>query len=160
MRDMEGGQSSRCLLLRDGCHCTAVFQALFGGGPRGSAKRDVYHGTARVLQRGHVPVESGRHLCGYDGPGPAAEGRCAPPRRLVFVETPSNPLLKITDIAEALLSIARESGAHCVHATTPGPRRFFSSPLNLGADIVVHSSTKYLGGHGDVTGGVVVAAQE
>jgi methionine-gamma-lyase len=73
--------------------------------------------------------------------------------KLLWVETPSNPLLKITDIA-AVASIARERGIYCIvdnTFATPYNQR----PLSLGAHAVVHSATKYLGGHSDVTGGVV-----
>jgi len=78
--------------------------------------------------------------------------------RLVFVETPSNPLLKITDI-RAVSEIAHEAGALCLCDNT-WATPVLQRPLELGADLVIHSSTKYLGGHGDVTGGVVVAQRD
>ena len=75
--------------------------------------------------------------------------------RLIWVETPSNPLWKITDIA-AIGEIARQAGARYVcDNTTATP--VLKTPLKLGADLVVHATTKYLGGHGDVLGGGVVA---
>ena len=73
----------------------------------------------------------------------------------MWVETPSNPLWKITDIA-AIGAIARAAGARYVcDNTTATP--VLQSPLTLGADLVVHATTKYLGGHGDVLGGAVVS---
>src|SRR5207247_3226132 len=73
---------------------------------------------------------------------------------LVWVETPSNPLWKVTDIA-AIGEIARAAGARYVcDNTTATPVLQF--PFRLGADLVVHATTKFLGGHGDVTGGAVV----
>src|SRR5207245_6702578 len=75
--------------------------------------------------------------------------------RLVWVETPSNPLWKITDIA-AVGEIARRAGAvYVCDNTTATP--VLQSPLELGADLVLHATTKYLGGHGDVLGGAVVS---
>ncbi|MBI3725299.1 cystathionine gamma-synthase [bacterium] len=74
--------------------------------------------------------------------------------KLVWIETPSNPLLRITDIA-AVAKIAREHGAlSCVDNTFATP--YLQRPLALGADIVTHSTTKYLGGHSDVVGGALV----
>lgn len=78
-----------------------------------------------------------------------------PNTRLIWVETPSNPLLKITDIA-AVAEIAHAAGAVCaVDNTWPSP--LGQRPLQLGADLVMHSTTKYLGGHSDILGGAVVA---
>jgi cystathionine gamma-synthase len=88
-----------------------------------------------------------------DEPGRLAEA-LRPDTRLVWIETPSNPLLKITDIAAAV-DAAREAGAVCVcdnTFATPVLQR----PLELGADLVVHATTKYLGGHTDVLGGAVI----
>src|SRR3989442_1584031 len=74
--------------------------------------------------------------------------------RLVWVETPSNPLWKVTDIA-AIGEIARRAGAlYVCDNTTATP--VLQAPLELGADLVLHATTKYLGGHGDVLGGAVV----
>jgi cystathionine gamma-synthase len=80
------------------------------------------------------------------------------PARMLWVETPSNPLLRITDLALAV-SLAREAGALVVVDNTflsPVLQR----PLTFGADVVVHSTTKYLNGHSDVVGGAVVAREQ
>jgi cystathionine gamma-synthase len=85
-------------------------------------------------------------------------GAVRPSTRLLWVETPSNPRLKITDIRE-ISGIAREAGAllACDNTwATPVLQR----PLELGADLVMHATTKYLGGHSDVMGGVVVAKSD
>ncbi len=77
--------------------------------------------------------------------------------RLIWTETPSNPMLKITDLA-ALATLARDHKIHLgVDATWATP--MLQQSLQLGADIVVHSTTKYLGGHSDLTGGMVVLAE-
>ena len=78
--------------------------------------------------------------------------------KLVWIETPTNPLLNIVDIA-ALTAIAREHGAlSCVDNTFASP--YLQNPISLGADLVLHSATKYLGGHSDVVLGLVVSATE
>jgi len=77
--------------------------------------------------------------------------------RLVWLETPTNPLLKIIDIA-AVAELAHEAGAWCaVDNTFATP--YLQQPLKLGADAVIHSATKYLGGHSDVVGGAIVTTQ-
>src|SRR5699024_5504175 len=78
--------------------------------------------------------------------------------RLIWIETPSNPLLKITDI-QAVCDIARENNLlSCVDNTWPTPVN--QLPLELGADLVLHSTTKYFGGHSDILGGAVIARNE
>jgi cystathionine gamma-synthase len=78
-----------------------------------------------------------------------------PDTALVWIETPSNPLLRLTDIA-AVSALAREHGALiCADNTFLSP--YLQRPLALGADLVVHSTTKYLNGHSDVVGGAIVA---
>jgi cystathionine gamma-synthase len=89
---------------------------------------------------------------------PAVEAAIRPDTRLVWVETPSNPMLKITDIP-AVADLAHQAGAMLgVDGTWATP--VLQSSLELGADVVVHSTTKYLGGHSDLTGGVIVARKE
>ena len=84
----------------------------------------------------------------------AVRGALRPETRLVLLETPSNPLMHVSDI-EAVAGIAREHGALlCVDNTFASP--FNQNPLALGADAVVHSTTKYLGGHSDILGGILV----
>jgi len=131
----------------------AVFQVL-SPGDHVLAPSDVYHGTARMLKEIFAPW--GLETTFLDMTDPAeVEGAIRPNTRLVWVETPSNPLLKITDIS-AVSAIAHSAGAVCVCDNTwatPALQR----PIQQGADMVVHATTKYLGGHSDVTGGAVVA---
>ena len=88
----------------------------------------------------------------------ALEAALRPETQVVWIETPSNPLLKITDL-RAAADRAKEAGAHVlVDGTWTTP--LLQRPLELGADIVVHSVTKYLGGHSDVLGGAIVAGTE
>jgi cystathionine gamma-synthase len=79
-----------------------------------------------------------------------------PETALVWAETPSNPLLKVTDIA-AVADLAHRAGALlAVDGTFASP--YLQQPIALGADLVIHSTTKYLSGHSDITGGAVIAA--
>ncbi len=88
----------------------------------------------------------------------AVKAAIQPNTRLLWAETPSNPMLKITDI-KAIADIAHESGAMLgVDGTWATP--LLQPALELGADIVVHSTTKYLGGHSDLTGGVIITREE
>jgi len=88
----------------------------------------------------------------------AVRAAMRPQTRLLWGETPSNPLLKVCDIA-ALADIAHAGGAQLLIDGTFAPP-VLQQPLSLGADIVLHSATKYLGGHGDVMGGVLAFAQD
>jgi cystathionine gamma-synthase len=120
------------------------------------APHDCYGGTYRLLaalaRRGQLNVEF------VDQTQPEAlRAACARKPRLVWVETPSNPLLRIVDIRAAARVCHAAGGLLVVDNTflSPGWQR----PLALGADLVVHSTTKYLNGHSDVVGGAVVSAR-
>ncbi|KAF1701424.1 trans-sulfuration enzyme family protein [Pseudoxanthomonas suwonensis] len=88
----------------------------------------------------------------------AVRAALRPNTALLWAESPSNPLLKVSDIA-ALADIAHEAGARLLVDSTFAPA-VIQQPLALGADIVLHSATKYLGGHGDVMGGVLAFADD
>ena len=130
-----------------------VVRGLLNPGDHVVLPNDAYGGTHRlfdkVIQRwgvGHTPVA----LSDLD----AVAAAIRPETRLVWVETPTNPLLGIADIA-ALASLAHEAGVLlAVDNTFATP--YLQRPLTLGADIVVHSTTKYAGGHSDVVGGALV----
>jgi cystathionine gamma-synthase len=115
---------------------------------------DAYGGTfrliARVLSRWGVEHTA---VAMHDAAAVAAAVR--PNTRVLWVETPTNPLLNIADIA-ALADVAHASGARLVVDNTFASP-YLQQPLALGADVVLHSTTKYLGGHSDVVGGAVVA---
>ena len=119
------------------------------------APHDGYDGTWRLLdalrRRGALQVEL------VDLTDPKARDRAlATPADLVWVETPSNPLLRITDI-EAVVARASEAGSARVVVDNTFLSPVLQQPLELGADAVVHSTTKYLNGHSDVVGGAVIA---
>ncbi|MGH9227066.1 MAG: cystathionine gamma-synthase [Acidimicrobiales bacterium] len=110
---------------------------------------DAYGGTYRLLARVLHADLSTVDLSDLA----AVEAAWRPETALVWVETPTNPLLGIVDIAE-IASFAHERGAVCVVDNTFATP-WLQQPLALGADVVVHSATKYLGGHSDVVGGFV-----
>ena len=114
---------------------------------------DVYGGTYRLLTKVFEPWGLRVSTCDMTDPE-AVAAALSPRTRFVWIETPSNPLLKIVDIA-AVSAVAHEAGAKVVVDNTfasPALQR----PLALGADAVVHSVTKYIGGHSDLIGGAIV----
>jgi cystathionine gamma-synthase len=131
----------------------AVLRAVLAPGDHLILPVDAYGGTYRLVDRVHTPA--GLTFSAVDLSDPAAMDRAWQPRtRMVWVESPSNPLLSIVDIA-ALSRFAHGRGAVVVVDNTFATP-YLQNPLSLDADVVVHSSTKYLGGHSDVTGGIVV----
>lgn len=134
----------------------AVLQTL-SPGDHVIAPRDLYHGLARLFRE--IATGWGISLSFVDLTDPlAVEAAIRSNTCMIWVETPSNPMLRITDIAR-VAAIAHAVGALCIcdnTLATPVLQR----PLALGADGVVHSATKYLGGHGDAMGGVVVLKED
>lgn len=156
LASLEGGE--RGLAFASGLAATtAVFSALLKPGDEVVASADLYGGTFRLLEKIMKPWGlSARYT---DDPNPAGfEALITPATRMVWIETPTNPLLQILDIA-AIADLAHRHGAlFVVDNTFASP--YLQRPLSLGADIVVHSTTKYLGGHSDVVGGAVVGSKE
>ncbi|MGH7574860.1 MAG: trans-sulfuration enzyme family protein [Longimicrobiales bacterium] len=116
-------------------------------------EQNVYGGTHRMFA--HVYTRLGIGFTAVDSrDADAVRDALRPETRLIFVETPTNPMMRLSDL-RAIAAIAAEAGAPlCVDNTFATP--YNQRPLGLGADIVVHSSTKYLNGHSDVIGGIVV----
>ena len=132
---------------------TAVFQGL-APGDHVVAPADIYHGTANVLK--HLFAKWGVtasfvNMTNLD----TVRAAMTPATRLVWIETPSNPLLQCVDIA-ALADIAHQHGARAV-ADNTFASPMLQQPLALGCDMVMHATTKYLGGRSDVLGGIVVS---
>lgn len=114
---------------------------------------DVYGGTGRLFRRMYAKYNIQFDFVDMRDASKLAE-HFKPNTKLVWLETPTNPLLHLVDI-EAVCKLAKSKGAiTVVDNTFASP--VFQSPLALGADVVVHSSTKYLGGHSDLIGGVVM----
>jgi cystathionine gamma-synthase len=115
---------------------------------------DVYGGTYRLIARVLGAWGIGVRVVDMSDLGAVRAALEERPARIVWVETPSNPLLRITDIA-GLARLGHEAGALVVVDNTFASPAL-QQPLSLGADVVVHSTTKYLGGHSDVVGGALV----
>jgi cystathionine beta-lyase/cystathionine gamma-synthase len=153
---IEGGD--RGLAFASGLAATtAVFQALLKPGDEVVAAADLYGGTFRLLDKVFKPWGLTTHYT--DDSSAAGFAKLVTPRtKLVWIETPTNPLLQILDIA-AIADVSKKAGALlAVDNTFASP--YLQQPLKLGADLVVHSTTKYLGGHSDVIGGAVVGRRE
>jgi cystathionine gamma-synthase len=116
---------------------------------------DVYGGTYRLLSKVLGPWGLAMDACDL-GDLDAVAAALRPETRLVWIETPSNPLLKIVDI-QAVAALAHAAGVRvAVDNTFASPA--LQRPLSLGADVVVHSVTKYIGGHSDLIGGALVTS--
>jgi cystathionine gamma-synthase len=152
---LEGGEAAAA--FASGSAATAaIFQAL-SPGEHVIAPHDGYYGTSRQLREIYVPWGLAVSFVDFTDLT-QVERAVRPETRLIWVETPSNPLQKISDIA-AVAAIARRAGAllACDNTSaTPVLQR----PFELGADLIMHSATKYLGGHADILGGLVVSRRE
>ncbi len=130
-----------------GMGATTTIMHLVSPGDRIVAVNDVYGGTYRLFSKVYGPKGYEFEFASHDGVAAAIDERT----RLVWLETPTNPLLNIVDI-RAVAEAAHAVGAVvCVDNTFATP--YLQRPLELGADIVHHSTTKYLGGHSDLVGG-------
>lgn len=136
----------------------SLLRALLAPGDNVVMTNDVYGGTHRLVNRVYVPW--GVSLTTVEMSNVDAVRAAIQPgvTKALWIETPSNPLMKISDIA-ALAELGHENGLTViVDNTFASP--YLQQPLSLGADVVVHSTTKYLGGHSDVIGGAVVLRDE
>ena len=149
--ELEGGVEG--IAFASGCAATAAVQHLLDAGDRVVSGDDIYGGTWRQFTQ--VFARQGLRYDFVDFTQVDPVEAIPADTKLVWLESPTNPLLKVSDIA-ALSARAHEVGALvAVDNTFATP--IFQRPLELGADLVVHSTTKYLNGHSDVVGGVVVA---
>jgi len=152
LASLEGGTGGLC--FASGLAATSTLLQLFDAGSHVIACDDLYGGTFRLFDKVY------RRL-GFDftyvDPLRGAAGvtdALRPTTRLVWIETPTNPMLKIVDIA-AIAAVCKQRGVLlAVDNTFMTP--YFQRPLELGADVVAHSMTKYLNGHSDVVGGALV----
>jgi cystathionine gamma-lyase len=152
---LEGGRFG--FALASGLAASATVMHLFKAGDHVVAMDDMYGGTFRLFEQ--VLRDYGIEFAYADLTDPAnIEAASTPRTRGVWVETPTNPTLKLVDL-EAVAAVARRRGWITICDNTfMSP--YFQTPLALGIDVVLHSATKYLNGHSDVIGGVVVTDRE
>jgi cystathionine gamma-lyase/homocysteine desulfhydrase len=153
--DIEGGV--RGFAFGSGMAALSTIVMLFNTGDHFIVGDDVYGGTYRVLSKvfNRFGVEA---TFVNTSDIEAVKAAIQPNTKAVMLETPSNPLLKITDIA-AVAEVTKEKGLLLIVDNT-FMTPYWQNPLELGADIVFHSATKYLGGHSDVVAGLVVVKDE
>lgn len=141
------------LAFSSGVAATDAVIKLLEPGDEVIAANDMYGGTYRLFTK--VFAKFGIEFKYVDTTNPENVSNAVSSKtKLIWIETPTNPLMNITDI-HAISKIARKAGALlCVDNTFASP--YFQNPLNFGADIVMHSATKYLGGHSDVIQGALI----
>ena len=148
---LENGTDAIC--FGSGLAAQDAVLKLFGSGDEVLAVNDLYGGSYRQMVRvyGAWGLKS-RFVDMYTASN--VEREIGPDTKLIWIETPTNPMLNVVDIA-AVCAIAKKHGIlTCVDNTFASP--YLQNPLDLGADIVLHSATKYLGGHSDVVHGCLI----
>ncbi len=145
------------LSFASGLAATSTVLTLLKAGDEIVAGDDLYGGTVRLFDR--VFSNFNLKFNYVDGTNPKSfESAITEKTKLIWLETPTNPLLRITDIKEVSKIAKAKKVILAVDNTFASP--YFQKPLDLGADIVVHSTTKYLGGHSDVVGGAIITSND
>lgn len=150
--DLEGGDQG--FACSSGMAAIFTVLSLFQSGDEWLVSDDLYGGTYRLLEKGYkkwgLNVQYVNTCCPDE-----VESKITPKTKAIFLETPTNPLMEQSDIA-AIAKIAKRHGILLIVDNT-----FYTpllqQPIQLGADIVIHSATKYLGGHNDILAGLIVA---
>ncbi|MEW4284166.1 bifunctional cystathionine gamma-lyase/homocysteine desulfhydrase [Priestia koreensis] len=155
IKDLEGGKAG--FAFGSGMAAVTAVMMLFNHGDHVVLTDDVYGGTYRVITK--VLNRIGIDATFVDTSDVAAiEAAIQPNTKALYIETPTNPLLKITDLEEASAVAKKHNLLTIVDNTFSTP--YWQNPIDFGADIVLHSATKYLGGHSDVVAGLVVVNSE
>jgi len=145
---LEGG--SQAIAFSTGMAAVSALMELFFPGDHIIASDDLYGGTVRLFT--HISEKNGMKVS-YAAAG-NIEKEIRPSTKAVFIETPSNPMMRVTDIAAIAAITKKHNMLLVVDNTFLTP--YFQRPFSLGADIVLHSGTKYLGGHNDTLSGLLV----
>lgn len=155
VKDLEGGE--RGFAFGSGMAAITAVMMLFNSGDHVILTDDVYGGTYRVMTK--VLNRLGIESTFVDTSSlEEIEKAIQPNTKAIYIETPTNPLLKVTDIAGAVEIARKHNLMTIVDNTFSTP--YWQQPLALGVDIVLHSATKYIGGHSDVVAGLVVVKSE
>jgi cystathionine gamma-synthase len=157
LASLEGG--SRAVSFSSGLAAEdALLRAVLSPGDHVVLGNDAYGGTYRLINRVHGAWGVKNTAIDLSDLDAVREALAVQRTRILWIETPSNPLMKISDIA-ALAELGHQAGVLVVVDNTFASPAL-QQPLSLGADVVVHSTTKYLGGHSDVIGGAIVTSDE
>src|SRR6201991_506782 len=154
--DLEGGSAG--FAFASGLAAAATVLDLLDSGSHVIAMDDLYGGTYRLFERVR------RRSAGLDfdfvdlNDPQALRAALKPNTRMIWAETPTNPMLKLVDLAKVVLFARKHGLILVVDNTFCSP--ILQRPIELGADLVLHSATKYLNGHSDMVGGMVVAADD
>lgn len=151
---LEGGIDG--FALSSGMAAITLLMELFSPGDHLIVDKDLYGGSIRLFT--HVSSKNGVEFTSLNCSVEDIEAAVRPNTKAIFIETPTNPMMNVTDIAKAA-AIARRHGLYLfVDNTFLSP--YFQNPLQLGADVVIHSGTKFLGGHNDTLAGFLVTDKE
>ncbi|MDQ3371040.1 MAG: cystathionine gamma-synthase [Myxococcota bacterium] len=152
LASLEGGAGGLC--FASGLAATSTLLQLFDTGTHVVACDDLYGGTFRLFDKVYKRLGFDFSYVDPIGGAAAVEAAIRPTTKLVWIETPTNPMLKLVDIA-AVAEVCKQHGVLlAVDNTFMTP--YLQRPLELGADIVAHSLTKYLNGHSDIIGGALI----
>ena len=154
LADLEGGAAA--FACASGMAAIHTLLLTLKPGDKVVAGHDLYGGTHRLFRK--IEERFGLEFVHLDMSAPGAFEQVPDDARLLYVETPSNPLLALVPIAEAAAAARRVGAELAVDNTFATP--ILQRPIALGADYVIHSTTKYVGGHSDVVGGALVVADE
>jgi cystathionine beta-lyase/cystathionine gamma-synthase len=150
---LEGGAVGVC--FGSGLAALDAVIKLFKSGDEILSVNDLYGGSYRLMRRIFEPFGIKSRFVSMNNPADF-ESQISSETKLIWIETPTNPMLNLVDI-EAICAIAKQHNIMtCVDNTFASP--YLQQPLSLGADLVLHSATKYLGGHSDVVLGAVIAS--
>jgi len=152
LADLEGGKHGFCFASGMGAISTLAL-AMFKPGDHILIGDDVYGGTYRFMTK--VFQKYGVDIDFIDMTTVATiETHIRPTTKLIYLETPTNPLLKLVDIAGAVAIAKKHSIPTCIDNTFASP--YLQNPFEFGVNIILHSTTKYIGGHSDVVGGALI----
>jgi len=149
---LEGSGSA--IAFSSGMAAVSALMELFSPGDHIIASDDLYGGTVRLFT--HVSEKNGVKVS-YAATPEDIQKEIKPSTKAVFIETPSNPMMRVTDIAAVAAITKKNNALLIVDNTFLTP--YFQRPFSLGADVVLHSGTKYLGGHNDTLAGLLVVKE-
>ncbi len=155
LANLENG--ARGLAFSSGLAATDCVMKLLKAGDEVIAKDDLYGGTYRMFTKLYEPLGIKFHFVSFNDTE-KFEAAFNENTKLVWAETPTNPLMKLADIEKVAKISKQHNALFVVDNTFATP--YLQQPLNLGADIVMHSATKYLGGHSDVIAGALIIKEE